>query len=254
MTVSGVKSFTERRGFTLIELLTVIAIIAVLAAILFPVFGRVQENARRTNCLSNLKQIGAAMQIYCDEHHGRMVTWCITNPNPTAPGIPQAQQIEPGHVTSWDMSIESYIRNTDMFICKSNPVTRGARSYAIARYTQKNFGGNYLGGYKDDIPVPSKTVQLFEKGKWLPGTWGDALGENVEQSHGWKGDSDYSNAMFHFEGKNFVFVDGHAKWFKKGQGPFAWPAVGSDSHYDYDGVCADYGKRSDGGDWPGVDD
>lgn len=46
----------HRRGFTLIELLVVIAIIAILAAILFPVFARARENARRASCQSNLKQ------------------------------------------------------------------------------------------------------------------------------------------------------------------------------------------------------
>ena len=49
---------TSKRGFTLIELLVVIAIIAILAAILFPVFARARENARRASCQSNLKQIG----------------------------------------------------------------------------------------------------------------------------------------------------------------------------------------------------
>ena len=47
-----------RRGFTLIELLVVIAIIAILAAILFPVFARARENARKATCQSNLRQIG----------------------------------------------------------------------------------------------------------------------------------------------------------------------------------------------------
>jgi len=55
-------------GFTLIELLVVIAIIAILAAILFPVFARARENARRTSCISNLKQTGLAVMQYVQDH------------------------------------------------------------------------------------------------------------------------------------------------------------------------------------------
>src|SRR4051812_8060986 len=55
-------------GFTLIELLVVIAIIAILAAILFPVFARAREAARKTSCISNLKQLGLAAQMYKQDY------------------------------------------------------------------------------------------------------------------------------------------------------------------------------------------
>lgn len=61
---------SKPRGFTLIELLVVIAIIAILAAILFPLFLRAKERARASSCLSNMKQIGVAIQLYVDTYNG----------------------------------------------------------------------------------------------------------------------------------------------------------------------------------------
>ncbi len=61
-------SFSKKRGFTLIELLVVIAIIAILAAILFPVFARAREQARKTSCISNMKQIGTSMMMYVQDY------------------------------------------------------------------------------------------------------------------------------------------------------------------------------------------
>ena len=61
----------KRRAFTLLELVFVIAIIAVLAAILFPMFARARERARRSSCASNLFQIGTALTLYAQDNDGR---------------------------------------------------------------------------------------------------------------------------------------------------------------------------------------
>ena len=60
----------RRNGFTLIELLVVIAIIAILAAILMPVFARARDKAREATCKSNMKQIAFAVQEYLDDWNG----------------------------------------------------------------------------------------------------------------------------------------------------------------------------------------
>ena len=66
------RHVTPHQGFTLIELLVVIAIIAILAAILFPVFAQAREKARAIACMSNMKQIGLAIQMYIQDNDERI--------------------------------------------------------------------------------------------------------------------------------------------------------------------------------------
>jgi len=74
----------KRNGFTLIELLVVIAIIAILAAILFPVFAQARAKARQTQCLSNMRQIGTAVQMYLNDYdEGYPFTMAIINGIPS---------------------------------------------------------------------------------------------------------------------------------------------------------------------------
>ena len=80
------------RGFTLIELISVIAIIALLAGLIFPVFGRVMDNADTTKCLSNLKQIGASINLYCADHNN---TLPFIETDPTNPVYPEGTKVEP---------------------------------------------------------------------------------------------------------------------------------------------------------------
>ncbi|NIR00098.1 MAG: DUF1559 domain-containing protein, partial [Gemmatimonadales bacterium] len=77
---------SRRHGFTLIELLVVIAIIGILAAMVFPVFARARESARRAVCLSNVKNIALAINMYLgdfdafppDEARQEVVDWWLT--------------------------------------------------------------------------------------------------------------------------------------------------------------------------------
>lgn len=97
-------------GFTLIELLVVIAIIALLAAILFPVFARARENARKSSCQNNLKQIGIGVSMYGQDFDG-IGPPSLTNDGPA------------GLLRMWPTLIMSYVKNQQVFVCPSTSIT-----------------------------------------------------------------------------------------------------------------------------------
>ena len=94
-----------RRAFTLIELLVVIAIIAILAAILFPVFARARENARRASCQSNLRQIGLAALQYTQDNDERWFFDVRFSPSSQRQG--------------WQSFIQPYLKSEQLFLCPS---------------------------------------------------------------------------------------------------------------------------------------
>lgn len=105
------RGFT-RKAFTLIELLVVIAIIAILAAILFPVFARARENARRTSCQSNMKQMGLAYIQYTQDYDELQP---LISTGFTAGGAPRQ--------APWAQLLQPYTKSTQLFSCPSDSGT-----------------------------------------------------------------------------------------------------------------------------------
>ena len=100
------------RGFTLIELLVVVAIIGLLAAMLFPAFSRARESARGIQCASNLKQIGMGLMQYAEDYNGRYpiagatVAWDAIDSTTGNPG--------------WMQQMDAYIKSKQIFHCASD--------------------------------------------------------------------------------------------------------------------------------------
>ena len=102
----------KRRGFTLIELLVVIAIIAILAAILFPVFARARENARRASCQSNLKQLALGIIAYVQDYDEKLP-------------IVLGNNVNNDNGYGWAGSTQSYLKSTQILQCPSEPTPPG---------------------------------------------------------------------------------------------------------------------------------
>jgi prepilin-type N-terminal cleavage/methylation domain-containing protein len=120
---------SQKKGFTLIELLVVIAIISILAAILFPVFGRARENARRSSCQSNLKQIGLGMLQYTQDYDEN---YPLNGSNVFA----HASESFGRDQHSWRSLIFPYVKSEQLFVCPSNDDSKDFTAIAQARLRQ----------------------------------------------------------------------------------------------------------------------
>ena len=128
----------KRRGFTLIELLVVIAIIGILAAMVFPVFARARESARKAVCLSNVKNIALAIQMYLAdnndtlpplEHRPEVLEYFDLEPGDSSNGLwnghcARAQEGNP--YLRWPVVFDEYIKNREVWTCPSAKLIGGA--------------------------------------------------------------------------------------------------------------------------------
>ncbi|MBW3637347.1 MAG: DUF1559 domain-containing protein [Armatimonadetes bacterium] len=232
------SKMNQRRGFTLIELLVVIAIIAILAAILFPVFGRARENARRSSCLSNMKQMGLAAMQYVQDYDEIYPMSRISNITETPPnGVFWATT-----TWFWPQTLHAYHKSEQVFRCPSVNFagTPQNLNYGANGYIMPTSGtacppdprvpcssGIVLPGRLSVIQAPSKAYLLVESGAfvisrpnvvnpgfgfYLPGAReaGVTIGSCPTSSPGQK---DCESGR-HFTGVNVAFADGHAKWLR----------------------------------------
>lgn len=152
------KCFVSRRGFTLIELLVVVAIIAILAALLFPAFAKARESARRTTCVSNLRQLGLGISMYAQENDSLYPL--SSSPSSQVPR------------TRWADSIFPYVKSAEMFRCPTTPpnlITKAFAHDSSLRYGGFGYNYQYLGNSRfpfaasdAEILVPAQTIAIVD--------------------------------------------------------------------------------------------
>lgn len=242
-------SSNTRMAFTLIELLVVVAIIGILAAILFPVFASAREKARQASCSSNLKQLGLAALMYNQDYDGTWMPYVYFNTTPT--------QYWFGALVNgqWQKSqglLQPYMKNTQVQKCPSwtgpNEFGDGnGYGYNAQNIGSKGLGYNYAPYVLDDPAIgdtpatdnslthPSTTVAFANSGFLGVPWYGEAVAwhetPEIDAPQDWYGDP--TVAFRHVDNSytenaatqtvvengwsNMLFCDGHVEPFKQTQ-------------------------------------
>jgi prepilin-type N-terminal cleavage/methylation domain-containing protein/prepilin-type processing-associated H-X9-DG protein len=209
------------KGFTLIELLVVVAIIAILAAILFPVFARAREKAVSQSCLSNVKQLALGCIMYSSDWDGTFPKKAIGGSPHTCIFDDQGQYGDSCVYWFWMDMIFPYVKNEQLFVCPARPKGLGWKcGYGINREFDLANGGKGL--IDADIQQPSMFVLLADRNShwnfstrivwWYP--------QAVPGKYYWIWHYKAGGGPKHMDGINTAFADGHAKWVSWSGGNF----------------------------------
>jgi len=174
------------KGFTLIELLVVIAIIGILAGILLPVLSRARESSRRTECMSNLKQIGMGLVMYANENSESFpVDSAYGGASPAMRGL--------------NLLYDTYVSDNKFFKCPSDTTVTSASNAGMSASTsggteaftstQSSYGYDRLHTQADDADV----ALMADRPPATPSATANTANHNGR-------------------GQNVVYVDGHAEF------------------------------------------
>lgn len=206
-----VKSGEVRRsGFTLIELLVVIAIIAILAAILFPVFAQAKEAAKKTVCLSNMKQIGLGLQLYLNDFDDTMF-FRAGFANSRSGLIPSANS------NRWWNLLIPYVKASDVFRCPSDNLPTPSKDINGALTIQRSYIAIAPAESLAFTALPNPTDTLVITEKWGQDYTGIVSDSWIEPFNGdfsidaHDPSRTYKAADRHARQFNGVFFDSHAK-------------------------------------------
>jgi prepilin-type N-terminal cleavage/methylation domain-containing protein/prepilin-type processing-associated H-X9-DG protein len=209
---STAQARKESKGFTLIELLVVIAIIAILASVLFPVFARARENARRSSCSSNLKQMGLAFAQYTQDYDEKYPLLFLCYDGPC------------NDYEYWPTLIQPYVKSKQLFVCPSDTapitLTRPAPvgTIQVSYSTNSTYDtpgmqvpplSNYVYGPCSLASIEEVTTTILA----LDATTANRFEINTVSRTDFGVDSQV--AKRHLDGSNFLFCDGHVKWLKQ---------------------------------------
>lgn len=202
------KTIDQLQGFTLLELLVAISIIVILLGLLFPSLSRAREKTKAIKCLSNIRQIGIAIEAYKSDNSNRL-----------APG-----SIEGGSCVGWAGRYFPYVKSIPLFCCPTDEFIvkeeGGKKKYALTYFFNFNLGtyDHPDGFHESDFSSAAHTILLADNTgslKWAPRHDPVEL-ENPEET-----DSFFANDFYqddgepynrHLNGRNFLMADGHIAW------------------------------------------
>ena len=197
----------RQRAFTLVELLVVIAIIGILIALLLPAIQAARESARRVNCASNMRQIGLAMNQFCDAHQGQFPETSHTN-----------------LARSWIFTLAPFMESCDQIrICPTDPKAVDRRSALMSSYVMNGYLATpgipgAITNFKR-LQAKSKTIEVFEIADAAPV---DPSADHVH-SYDWFTNSEVKagrtwadinydiTTSRHSEAANYLYADGHVE-------------------------------------------